>query len=236
MSIFGSFYGVNAIPRHRRLTSLSFYATIILSDDVLKLNYFKENFMKGIRLSHGAVFVKEGLFTVRLLPSGECGASPVTYESLEWELRTEPPHMWEYISEWEIENLPDGGGEKIRSALESMCALTESKAIFTCEEDFFKKAASFKKLPREIERELALLMAQGDESARENLVCSYLPEVSAFIKRTARKDHSLELIYRLVASLEKTAEGFDFQQEREPFSRRLAINMKKTLTEYIADK
>lgn len=76
--------------------------------------------MKGIRLSHGVIFVTDGLHTVRLLPSGECGASPVTYETLEWELRTEPPHTWDYIWEGEIQNLPNGGYEKITAALEKI--------------------------------------------------------------------------------------------------------------------
>ena len=76
--------------------------------------------MKGIRLSHGVIFVTDGLYTVRLLPSGECGTSPLLYSSLEWELRTEPPHTWDYISEWEIRNLPDGGYEKILAAFEKI--------------------------------------------------------------------------------------------------------------------
>ena len=74
--------------------------------------------MKGIRLSHGAIFVTDGLFTVRILPSGECGASPMTYGTLEWELASEPPHKWEYISETEIKNLPNGEYEKIIAEFE----------------------------------------------------------------------------------------------------------------------
>ena len=81
--------------------------------------------MQGIRLSHGAVFVTDGVFTVRLLPSGKCGASPVTYHTLEWELRTEPPSTWEYISELEIRNLPDGGFEKISAAFEDIHKLVD---------------------------------------------------------------------------------------------------------------
>lgn len=76
--------------------------------------------MKGIRLSHGTVFVTDGTFTVRLLSTGECGASPVTYNTLEWELRTEPPHTWDYIWDEEIRNLPDGGYEKIIAAFEKI--------------------------------------------------------------------------------------------------------------------
>ncbi|MBQ8447674.1 MAG: hypothetical protein IJX27_01930 [Clostridia bacterium] len=74
--------------------------------------------MKGIRLSHGVIFVTDGLHTVRLLPSGECGTSPVLYSVLEWELRTEPPHTWDYVYERELESLPGGGYEKICAAFE----------------------------------------------------------------------------------------------------------------------
>ncbi len=69
--------------------------------------------MRGIRLAHGVVFVTDGLNTVRLLPSGECGISPILYGSLEWDLRTEPPEQWEYLSESQIRNLPNGGYDKI---------------------------------------------------------------------------------------------------------------------------
>ena len=75
--------------------------------------------MKGIRLSHGAVFVTDGRLTVRLLPSGACGISPVSYNVLEWDLRTESPDSWEYLSEAEIRALPDGGAEKILAAFDN---------------------------------------------------------------------------------------------------------------------
>ncbi len=78
--------------------------------------------MQGIRLSHGAVFVSDGLNTVRLLPDGKCGTSPMTLPALEWDLRTEAPSTWEYLTEDDIKNLPDGGYEKIQAAF----ARTES--------------------------------------------------------------------------------------------------------------
>ena len=74
--------------------------------------------MKGIRLSHGAIFVTDGLLTVRYLKSGECDISPIGYSSLEWDLRTEPPDKWEYIDENDIRALPDGAYEKITAVFE----------------------------------------------------------------------------------------------------------------------
>ena len=76
--------------------------------------------MKGIKLSHGAVFVYDGLFTVKLSKSGECGPSPITYPVLEWDLRTESPDSWEYLTERDIRGLDDGGYDKICAAFEKI--------------------------------------------------------------------------------------------------------------------
>ena len=80
--------------------------------------------MRGIRLSHGAIFVTDGLGTVRLLPGKRCEASPIAYAVLEHDLSAEPPLSWEYMSESDIKNLPNGEDEqviqeirRIRSAL-----------------------------------------------------------------------------------------------------------------------
>ena len=70
--------------------------------------------MKGIKLSHGAIFVTDGIHTVRLLKDGRCGISPILYDNVEWDLKTEPPETYEYLTSGDIENLPDGGYEKIK--------------------------------------------------------------------------------------------------------------------------
>ena len=76
--------------------------------------------MQGIRLSFGTVFVTDGLFTIRLLKNGECTLSPITYRNLEWDLRTENPENWEYMTESDIRTLPDGAYEKIKAVFEEM--------------------------------------------------------------------------------------------------------------------
>ncbi len=78
--------------------------------------------MKGIRLSHGVVFVYDGLVTVRLSKSGECGASSISYPVLERDLCTEPPSTWEYLTEEDIRGLSDGGYDKITAAFEKIRA------------------------------------------------------------------------------------------------------------------
>ena len=58
--------------------------------------------MKGIRLSHGVIFVSDGVHTVKIKPTGECGISPILYDSLEWEMAHESPDKYEYLTQVEI--------------------------------------------------------------------------------------------------------------------------------------
>ena len=69
--------------------------------------------MKGILILRGALFVLCDNITVRVSPSGKCGISPVSYQVLEWELRTEPPHTWDYVSEEYIRSMDGGVYDKI---------------------------------------------------------------------------------------------------------------------------
>ena len=74
--------------------------------------------LKGIKLSHGVIFVSDGLLTVRVRKNGECGISPIAYEVLEWDLRCENPNSWDYMSEYELKALPDGLYDKITAVFE----------------------------------------------------------------------------------------------------------------------
>ena len=74
--------------------------------------------MKGIRLSHGVIFVSDGLVTVKVKSNGECEISPISYEVLEWDLRCENPNSWDYVSEYELKLLPDGLYDKIVAVFE----------------------------------------------------------------------------------------------------------------------
>ena len=58
--------------------------------------------MRGIRLRHGVSFVEADGITIRINKDGSCELSPILLPSLEWDLRTEPPETWDYISESEI--------------------------------------------------------------------------------------------------------------------------------------
>lgn len=63
--------------------------------------------MKGIQIIGGAAFVEHEGITVRIL-NGKCTLSPILLPSLEWDLRTEPPHTWDYLCESDIRALGDG--------------------------------------------------------------------------------------------------------------------------------
>jgi DNA-directed RNA polymerase sigma subunit (sigma70/sigma32) len=108
--------------------------------------------------------------------------------------------------------------------------------LFTDCNDFFDKAARAARLSREEERSLALLMAEGDGSARQRVVESYLYAVSAFVRKTSGEYYSLELIYRLISALEREVDKFDFLQEHESFMHRLGGALRRELTAFIADK
>ena len=69
--------------------------------------------MKGIRIRNGATFVQYEGVTVRILQDGTCALSPVLYESLEWELRTEEPDSWDYVGEYDVRAMGNGVYEKV---------------------------------------------------------------------------------------------------------------------------
>ena len=83
--------------------------------------------MKGIVLSFGTVFVTDGIHTLRKTKTTDWQISPVSYQSIEWDLRTEPPDTWDYLTESDVIALPDGGYEKILALLEKLEAKSGGK-------------------------------------------------------------------------------------------------------------
>ena len=74
--------------------------------------------MKAIKLSHGVIFVKKDGVTVKVMPNGEVGLSPILFESLEWDLRTENPSTWEYLLQSDILALGKQTVEKINQVVD----------------------------------------------------------------------------------------------------------------------
>ena len=76
--------------------------------------------MKAIRLKNGVVFVKIEYSTFKVLPDGTCDFSPIMFETLEWDLKTEPPSTWEYLTQGEIYSLPNDAYQKMLEKLQKI--------------------------------------------------------------------------------------------------------------------
>ena len=110
--------------------------------------------------------------------------------------------------------------------------------LFTCSCDFFDYAYKIKRikpLTAEEEKELAILIRQGDENARQKLIDNYLPFVASTIKKYSSNEPSLDLIYRAITVLNNLIDSHDFSKENNSFTRALSFKLHQTLTNFIAD-
>lgn len=99
-----------------------------------------------------------------------------------------------------------------------------------------EKTKQLAPLRREEELALAEKVKAGDGEAREKLIAGYLPQVAGHIRYLGEGLQSLELVMRCIRALEKTADGFDFLQNSEPFSHRLGWALRQETTRYIAER
>ena len=74
--------------------------------------------MRGIKLQHGVAFVEHDGVTVRIHADGKCDLSPILLPALEWDLRTEPPETWTYITDSDIDTF----GKDTRQQIERIVA------------------------------------------------------------------------------------------------------------------
>lgn len=110
------------------------------------------------------------------------------------------------------------------------------RMMFLSIQDFYDKANAAKRLSREQEMACAARARAGDAEARSMLIQSYLPVVASHVKRLGKEYHSLELVYRFIAVLERETDRFDFLQDGESFTHRLYLCLGQALVGYIADK
>lgn len=106
--------------------------------------------------------------------------------------------------------------------------------LFVTLVDFYEKAASCRKLSRQEETECAARMQNGDASARQQLIESYLPLVAARVKGAGASMESLSLALYCLQALESCVDRFNFQQDGEPFVHRLSWALRQAVTRYIA--
>ena len=107
--------------------------------------------------------------------------------------------------------------------------------LFYCKEDFYARSAKSRKLSRKSEKECALMMKQGDATAREKIIISYLPAVAAYVRKMPARMQTYALICRFVAALEKAVDTFDFLQDNEAFLHRLSFVLRKESVSHIAE-
>lgn len=81
--------------------------------------------MRGIRMKHGVTFVEIDNITIRINADGSCDLSPVMLPSLEWELRTEPPQNWTYITSSDIDSYGEDTKRQIEEILNRVRRITE---------------------------------------------------------------------------------------------------------------
>lgn len=107
--------------------------------------------------------------------------------------------------------------------------------VYVSVEDFYDKAGLVSTMSREEELACAKKMKDGDETARERLIQSYLPMVAGHIKHGRCDMQSLGLVYSCLQALETAVDKFDFFQEGETFSHRLSWYLRQATTEYIVE-
>ena len=75
--------------------------------------------MRAIRMKHGVVFLKIDGVSIKIKANGEVGLSPILFDNVEWDLRTEPPSEWEYITESDVRGLGEGVYEAVLAEADS---------------------------------------------------------------------------------------------------------------------
>lgn len=105
--------------------------------------------------------------------------------------------------------------------------------IFVSIDDFYEKVRACKRLTREEELACALKMKNGDATAREQLIQSYLPMAAGKVKQMKPHMQNLTLALYFLHALERAVDSFDFTQDREPFSHRLGWYFRQALVKYL---
>ena len=107
---------------------------------------------------------------------------------------------------------------------------------FISAEDFFSKVDTISQLSREETAGLALQMAAGEPSAREQLIRGHLPYVAAFIRRGPQEIQTLHTVYACIDCLERRVDRFDFSREQPRFIDDLSKALRQCLTRCIAER
>ncbi len=77
--------------------------------------------MRGMQIKNGALFVEWGSLTYRCSEREGWGVSPISFSTLQWDMRSESPERYEYLTVGEILSL-DSYGE-LKRLHEKNCKL-----------------------------------------------------------------------------------------------------------------
>lgn len=108
--------------------------------------------------------------------------------------------------------------------------------LFVSIDDFFQKSLSSHRLSKEDEKACVIKMSEGDTTARQDIVNSYLPLVASYVRRYPKEVQTLEMIYRCISTLEKGVDSFNFLQDNETFIHHMSWRLRQCITRYIADR
>ena len=103
-------------------------------------------------------------------------------------------------------------------------------------QDFFDKTAGMTRLSREEELALATAMIQGDTTARNQLLNSYLPTVAGHIRHCKKHLQTIAMVYFCLQALERAVDSFDFLQDRKPFSHHLCRHLRQATVRCIVQQ
>ena len=105
--------------------------------------------------------------------------------------------------------------------------------IFVSIEDFYEHAALCHVMNRKEEVASAMRMKEGDITARDQLIQSYIPMVAGHIKHMKPQLQQFGLVIHCLQALEEAVDSFDFSQESETFPHRLSWWLRQATVEYI---
>lgn len=105
--------------------------------------------------------------------------------------------------------------------------------VFISIVDFYEKASQCNTLTRNDEVKYARKMKDGDMSAREVLIQSYIPMVAGHIKRLQPHLQQFGLVLYCMQALESEIDKFDFFQDGESFAHRLSWGLRQAVTKYV---
>lgn len=106
--------------------------------------------------------------------------------------------------------------------------------LFISVEDFYEQVHSFPFLNRQEETTCAGLMKEGDLSARERLIQSYLHVVASYVRQAPEDAQCLGLVLYYQNALERAVDSFNFLQDNEPFMNHLSWVLRQAYASYRA--